>query len=78
MTDNLESVREMIEASTWPRSVDIVAGLHGDVPALHAELSPTGALYLIDGQLRVLTTLWHGVPGIAAYLVELDRPRSSN
>jgi len=55
-----------------------VAGIQGNAPAADAELLPTSDLYLIDGQLRGLTALWHGVAEIEAYLVQVDRSRSSS
>jgi len=75
MIANLESVRDLIEADNWPRSDDIKAGFDGGVPPVHVEMCTDGELYIIDGQKRVLTALWHGVQEIDGYVVEMDRTR---
>lgn len=75
MTDNLESVRDQIEEETWPRSDDIKTGLIRAVPPIHVEMCADGELFVIDGQRRVLTALWHGVQEVEGYVVEINRTR---
>jgi hypothetical protein len=76
MTDNLESVRDQIDVGTWPRSDDIKAGLNGMAPPIHVEVCADGELFIIDGQRRVLTALWHGLQEVDGYVVVMDRKRS--
>jgi hypothetical protein len=76
MTDNLESVRVQIEEGSWPRSGDIKHGLIGAVPPIHVEMCADGELFVIDGQRRVLTALWHGVEEVEGYVVAMDRIRT--
>jgi len=75
MTDNLESVRYRIDEGTWPRSDDIKTGLIGAAPPIHVEMCADGELFIIDGQRRVLTALWHGVQEVEGYVVEMGRTR---
>ena len=74
----LERVRSEIEAGTWPCADQITAPPAGNLPPIHAELCGNGQLYVIDGQLRVLTALWHGLVELDAYVVEMpDRHQPS-
>ena len=75
MTDNLESVRDRIDEGTWPRSNDIKTGFTGSVPPIHVEMCADGELFIIDGQRRVLTALWHGLREVEGYVVTMDRTR---
>ena len=75
MTDNLESVRDRIDEGTWPCSDDIKTGLVGAAPPIHVEVCADGELFIIDGQRRVLTALWHGVQEVDGYVVAMDRTR---
>lgn len=77
MTDNLESVRDRIDEGSWPRSDDIKTGLVGPHPPIHVEMCADGELFIIDGQCRVLTALWHGIQDIESYVVEMDRTRTA-
>jgi hypothetical protein len=77
MVDNLSDVRELIESGEWPCADAIKRGLTGTPPAVHVERCANGELYLIDGQLRVMTALWEGAAEIPAYVIDLpgsDRP----
>ncbi|HWL41784.1 MAG TPA: hypothetical protein VNQ73_02485 [Ilumatobacter sp.] len=78
MTDNLESVRDRIDEGTWPRSDDIKIGLVGTAPPIHVEMCADGELFVIDGQRRVLTALWHGVQEVEGYVVEMGRTRPAS
>lgn len=78
MTDNLESVRDQIDEGTWPHSDDIKAGLVGAAPPIHVEMCADGELFIIDGQRRVLTALWHGVQEVEGYVVAMDRTRPAS
>lgn len=76
--DCLESVRSSIEAGTWPCAQRITTRPSGELPPIHAELCSNDQLYVIDGQLRVLTALWNGLVELDAYVVEMpDRHRPS-
>lgn len=76
--DCLESIRSSIEAGTWPCAHRITTRPSGELPPIHAELCSNGQLYVIDGQLRVLTALWNGLVELDAYVVEMpDRHRPS-
>ena len=75
MTDNLESVRNQIVEGTWPRSDDIKTGFNGTAPPIHVEMCADGELFIIDGQRRVVTALWHGVQEVEGYVVAIDRSR---
>jgi hypothetical protein len=76
--DCLESVRSAIEAGTWPSTDQITTRPSGDLPPIHAERCSNGQLYVIDGQLRVLTALWNGLVELDAYVAEMpDRHRPS-
>ena len=75
MTDNLESVRSHIDEGTWPRSDDIKIGFNGTAPPIHVERCADGQLFIIDGQRRVLTALWHGIQDVEGYVVIMDRTR---
>lgn len=75
MTDNMESVRDRIEEGTWPRSDDIKTGLVGAIAPIHVEMCSDGELFVIDGQRRVLTALWHGVEELEGFVVAMDRTR---
>ena len=75
MTDNLESVRNQIDEGTWPRSDDIKTGFNGTAPPIHVEMCADGELFIIDGQRRVVTALWHGVQEVEGYVVAIDRSR---
>lgn len=78
MTHNLESVRDRINDGTWPRSDEIKAGLVGAAPPIHVEMCADGELFVIDGQRRVLTALWHGIEEVQGYVVEMDRIRPAH
>lgn len=76
--DCLKSVRSAIEAGTWPCTDQITTRPSGNFPPIHAERCSNGQIYVIDGQLRVLTALWNGIVELDAYVVEMpDRHRPS-
>lgn len=66
MTAVLDQLAPSVEDGSLPTAASIKAGF--DLPAIMVAEDEAGGLYVLDGQCRVLTALWHHVETIPAYV----------
>lgn len=73
MSGVLERHRRAILEGNFPEATRILIG--GTLPAVVLLRDGAGELFVMDGQCRVLTALWHGFEKIEVYVFDETRRR---